>query len=248
MIERAAIACGQRVVVLVGEYDKPTLGNLTQPDIARDMRDGLRNLYSVIKDNDAHIRFAFLTGVPLLGSSLSKVSIFSGLNNLRDITVVAAYSTLCGYTEADVDTVFAPELPGLDRAELRRWYDGYNWTGDAVYNPFGMLLLFQDREFRPYWFETGTPTFLVELLTARGFFTPGLAGLIADDAMLSAFDVDHLATEALLWQTGYLTFHGTRCTGARTEYTLGYPNLEVEAALNNHLAKALVGEPGGSAT
>jgi hypothetical protein len=239
MIERAAATHGQRVVVLVDEYDKPILDNLTDPDTARALRDGLRNLYSVIKDNDAYIRFAFLTGV----SKFSKVSLFSGLNNLNDITVDGAYSALCGYTEADVDQVFAPELPGLDRAELRRWYNGYNWTGEAVYNPFDLLLLFQKREFAPYWFETGTPTFLVDLLTSRGFFTPDLSRLYGSEALLSTFDVDHLATEALLWQTGYLTFHGQRRVGARIEYVLGYPNLEVQTALNDALLKGLMGDP-----
>jgi hypothetical protein len=240
LIEQAHAATGQRVVVLVDEYDMPILDNITRPEIARAMRDGLRNLYSVIKDNDAHLRFVFLTGV----SKFSKVSLFSGLNNLKDLTIDARYSALCGYTEADVDTVFAPELPGLDRDEIRRWYNGYNWMGEAVYNPFDLLLLFDAGEFRTWWFETGTPTFLVDLLTERGFFTPRLAGLRADEALLSAFDVDHLATEALLWQTGYLTFTGSRRLGARLEYTLGYPNLEVESALNDSLAKALIGEPG----
>ena len=111
---------GERVVVLVDEYDKPILDNLTDPDTARELRDGLRNLYSVIKGADAHIRFAFLTGV----SKFSKVSLFSGLNNLRDITVSRKYSALCGYTEADLDTVFAPELAGLDRKQIRAWYNG----------------------------------------------------------------------------------------------------------------------------
>ena len=97
----------------------------------------------VVKDADAHIRFAMLTGV----SKFSKVSLFSGLNNLRDITVSPAYSALCGYTEADVDRVFAPELTGLDRQQIRDWYNGYNWTGEAVYNPFD-LLLFEERQFR----------------------------------------------------------------------------------------------------
>jgi hypothetical protein len=240
LLRLAHAATGHRVVVLVDEYDKPILDNLTEPDTARATRDGLRNLYSVIKDNDAHVRFLFITGV----SKFSKVSIFSGLNNLRDITVSAEYSALCGYTEQDVDTVFVPELPGLDRDEIRRWYNGYNWTGAAVYNPFDLLLLFQEREFRTWWFETGTPTFLVDLLLQRGFFTPRLAHLRADEALLSAFDVDHLATEALLWQTGYLTFTGTRRIGARLEYTLGYPNLEVESALNDSLIKALIGQPG----
>ncbi len=240
LIRLAHAATGQRVVVLVDEYDKPILDNLTDAGTARRMRDGLRNLYSVIKDHEAHIRFAFLTGV----SKFSKVSIFSGLNNLKDITVDVRYSALCGYTEQDVDTVFAPELPGLDREQLRVWYNGYNWTGEAVYNPFDLLLLFDAREFRTWWFETGTPTFLVDLLTERGFYTPTLARLRADEALLSAFDVDHLATEALLWQTGYLTFTGSRRIGARLEYTLGYPNLEVETALNDSLAKALIGQPG----
>lgn len=231
---------GERVVVLVDEYDKPILDNLTDPETARAMRDGLRNLYSVIKGQDAHIRFAFLTGV----SKFSKVSLFSGLNNLRDITVDARYSAICGYTEADLDEVFAPELEGLDREQVRAWYNGYNWLGEAVYNPFDVLLLFDGRQFRPWWFETGTPTFLVDVLTERGFYTPRLAHLRADEALLSAFDVDHLAPEALLWQTGYLTFTGSRQIGARWEYSLGYPNREVEAALNDALLKRLTEQPG----
>lgn len=111
LIKGAHARYGQRVVVLVDEYDKPILDNLTTPKVARAMREGLRNLYSVIKGQDAHVRFAFLTGV----SKFSKVSIFSGLNNLRDITVSAEYSAICGYTEEDLDAVFAPELEGLDR-------------------------------------------------------------------------------------------------------------------------------------
>jgi len=240
LIRRTHAATGQRVVVLVDEYDKPILDNLHAPEIAREMRDGLRNFYSVIKDEDAHLRFAFLTGV----SKFSKVSIFSGLNNLHDITVSSTYSALCGYTQADVETLFAPELEGLDRDEIRRWYNGYNWTGEAVYNPFDVLLLFQEREFRCWWFETGTPTFLIDVLTRRGFFTPSLAWLRADEALLSTFDVETMPLEALLWQTGYLTFAGSRRIGARLEYRLGYPNLEVESALNDGLAKALIGEPG----
>jgi hypothetical protein len=175
LICQAQARHGQRAVVLVDEYDKPILDNLTRPEVAREMRDGLRNLYSVIKGADAHVRFAFLTGV----GKFSKVSIFSGLNNLYDIAVVADYSALCGYTEADADTVCAPELPGLDRAEIRRRHNGYDWSGEPVYNPFD-LLLFQDRGFRSYWFETGTPSFLIELLTRRPFFTPRLAQLRAD--------------------------------------------------------------------
>lgn len=231
LIERAVAHHGQRAVVLVDEYDKPILDNLTDPEVARAMREGLRNLYSVIKGQDAHIQFAFLTGV----SKFSKVSIFSGLNNLNDITVDAAYSAICGYTETDLDTVFAPELQGLDRQAIRDWYNGYNWLGEAVYNPFDLLLLFDKREFRPYWFETGTPTFLVEWLRARGYFTPQLEETYADDALLSSFDVESIQPEAMLWQTGYLTFQERIREADYTINRLRLPNQEVRMALNRAL-------------
>jgi len=222
----------QHVVILVDEYDKPILDNLSAPDLARQMRDALRNLYSVLKDQDAYLKFVFFTGV----SKFTKVSLFSELNNLNDITLDREYSALCGYTDEDIDTVFAPELPGLERERIREWYNGYNWRGLSVYNPFDVLLLFQKREFRSYWFETGTPTFLVELLAQRQWFTPDLAQREVDDSILSTFDVDSMATEALLWQTGYLTFHGEKQSrSGNWRYTLGYPNKEVEAALNKAL-------------
>jgi len=107
-----------------------------------------------------------------------------------------------------------------------------------------VLLLFDARQFRPWWFETGTPTFLVDVLTERGYFRPDLAQVRASEALISTFDVQNMPSEALLWQTGYLTFTGSRRIGARWEYSLGYPNLEVSAALNDSLAKALIGQPG----
>lgn len=234
LIRQAHAATAQRVVVLVDEYDKPILDNLTRLDTARIVRDGLRNLYSVIKDSDAHIRFAFLTGV----SKFSKVSLFSGLNNLRDITVSRDYSALCGYTDADLDAVFAPELAGLDRERIRRWYNGYNWTGEAVYNPFDVLLLFQERQFRPWWFETGTPTFLIDLLTERQTWLPTLGQLETDAALLAAFDVDRISTEALLFQTGYLTIDLEEEISGSYFYRLRYPNHEVYQSLNIALLAA----------
>jgi len=210
LIRTVSRSAGQRVVILVDEYDKPILDRIENCDEALAIREVLKDFYSVIKDADAHVRFAFLTGV----SKFSKAGIFSGLNNLRDITVVPVYSAICGYTEADLDTVFAPELAGLDRKEIRRWYNGYNWLGETVYNPFDVLLLFANRTFSPYWFESGTPTFLVKLLAGRGMFTPQLERLRGDDELLSSFDVEHISVEALLWQTGYLTLAGSRRTGA----------------------------------
>jgi hypothetical protein len=234
LISKAHAATGQRVVVLVDEYDKPILDNLGRPEAAIAIRDGLRNLYSVIKDSDAHIRFALLTGV----SKFSKVSLFSGLNNLNDITVDAAYSAICGYTESDLDTVFAPELDGLDRGEIRRWYNGYNWTGESVYNPFDVLLLFQKRVFRSWWFETGTPTFLVDLLTERQSWLPRLGRLEADAALLSAFEIGNISTEALMFQTGYLTIEDEEQLNGVWFYRLRYPNQEVYQSLNNALLDA----------
>ena len=239
LIRVAQAKYGQRVVVLVDEYDKPILDNITDEAAARQMRDGLRGLYSVIKDSDAHIKFAMLTGV----SKFSKVSLFSGLNNLKDITIDARYSALCGYTDVDVDTVFAPELPGLDREEIRRWYNGYNWTGTSVYNPFDLLLLFDSHKFHPYWFETGTPTFLINLLTQAHTFTPDLGRIVASETLLSTFDVDQMTPEALLFQTGYLTIASVWSIPGRQEFTLKYPNLEVQSSLNDSLLQALSGNP-----
>ena len=233
---------GQRVAVLVDEYDKPILDALGRPEVARANRDFLRGLYSAVKFSDAHIRFTFLTGV----SKFSKVSLFSGLNNLRDITLDPRYSAICGYTDADLDAVFAPELPGLDRDEIRRWYNGYNWLGaEKVYNPFDILLLFDLRKFRAHWFETGTPTFLIETLLRRGVASPDLDGMTGNDALLSAFDVDEMSTEALLFQTGYLTIVGEDEFDNEPLYRLGYPNHEVKRSLNASLLRAMT--PGGQA-
>ena len=232
---------GERVVVLVDEYDKPILDALDAPEVARANRDFLRGLYSVIKDCDADIRFSFITGV----SKFSKVSLFSGLNNLMDITLEPGFSSICGYTEADLDTVFAPELPGLDREEVRDWYNGYSWLGDErVYNPFDILLLFRTREFKAHWLETGSPTFLVDTLFRRRVRSVDFDGMLASDDLLSAFDVNEVAAEALLFQTGYLTIIDYRNIAGRGFFRLGYPNREVRQGLNSSLLRRL-GQDGG---
>ncbi len=236
LIETLHERTGQRVAVLVDEYDKPILDALAKPELARANRDALRGLYSAIKFSDAHVKLTFLTGV----SKFSKVGLFSGLNNLVDITLDPAYSALCGYTERDLDTVFAPELPGLDRNEIRRWYNGYFWRGEEkVYNPFDILLLFRRREFKAHWFETGTPAFLVETLLERKIATPALESGIAGDDLLSTFDVDEMATEALLFQTGYLTIASEEDCNGETVYRLEYPNHEVRRSLNGSLLRAM---------
>ena len=240
LLETLHSRAGQAVVVLIDEYDKPILDALEVPEIARANRDFLRGLYAVIKDCDAHIRFAFITGV----SKFSKVSLFSGLNNLTDITLEPEYSALCGYTDADLDAVFAPELPGLDRDQIRDWYNGYAWLGaERVYNPFDILLLFRRRRFDAYWFETGTPTFLVETLFKRRVSSLALDRMEGSSELLSTFDVDDMATEALLFQTGYLTITAEENLGGERLYQLGYPNREVRQSLNRSLLRYLVKDP-----
>ena len=235
---------GQRVVVLVDEYDKPILDTLRNPEVARTSRDYLRGFYSTIKDSDGDIKFSFLSGV----SKFSRVSLFLGLNNLNDITLDPRYSTLCGYTDDDVDTVFAAELFDLDRTKIREWYNGYNWCGQGVYNPFDILQLFDKRTFENYWFESGTPTFLVDTLFDRQVATIKLDSLISSTAMLSSFDVGQIDTEALLFQTGYLTIKKEERMGGQDFYTLGYPNREVYQSLNEVLLSALVSDKSAQAT
>ncbi len=230
---------GRPVAILVDEYDKPILDALDAPEVARANSDFLRGLYAVVKDCDAHIRFSFITGV----SKFSKVSLFSGLNNLKDITLNPRYSAICGYTEVDLDTVFAPELGDLDREQVRDWYNGYSWRGaDKVYNPFDILLLFDTREFPAHWFETGTPTFLVDTLFRRRVSSLALDGMLSNAELLSTFDVDDMPTEALLFQTGYLTIERPEPRGAEMFYRLGYPNREVRQSLNRSLLNRMTGD------
>ncbi|BDV00222.1 ATPase AAA [Thermodesulfomicrobium sp. WS] len=244
LITRAAEIYAMPAVVLVDEYDKPILDHITNIELASEMRETLKRLYSVLKDTSAALRFVLLTGV----SKFSQVSIFSGLNNLRDITISEEFGAICGYSDADLDTIFAPEFEAaaaagrpLDRDLVRQWYNGYWWGGpQRMYNPYDVLLMFAERQFRPWWFETSTPTFLIELLKTRRFFTPKLAQMRVTPTVLGSFDVDHIRPEALLWQTGYLTIKGVQRQGALPFFELGVPNLEVSAALNDSLLEVLV--------
>ena len=252
LIEALRERTGERVVVLVDEYDKPIVGAQDEAEFpgeerdaapragnaqARANRDDLRGLYGTLKDCDAHVELTFFTGV----SKFSKVSLFSDLNFLTDLTLDPRCAAVCGYTEADLDTVFAPELPGLDRDRIRAWYNGYNWRGaERVYNPWAILHLFASREFEAHWFETATPRFLVDTLLRRGFSAPDLEDVHANAALLSAFDVDAVSTEALLFQTGYLTIaEEEKDPDGLPLYQLGYPNREVRRGLNESLLDAL---------
>ena len=232
LLNRLHQTTGQQAVVLVDEYDKPILDVIDSPEMATANRDYLRAFYGIIKDSAQNVRFVFVTGV----SMFSRVSLFSGLNNLDNISLDPEYAAICGYTDTDVDTVFAPELPGLDREQIGKWYNGYHWLGDEkLYNPFDLLLLFRKRRFRPYWFETGSPTFLFRMMMERQVSPLELENRMADEELVSNFEIDNISIDALLLQTGYLTITAIEEDDVQTFYTLDYPNLEVRQSLNQGL-------------
>ncbi len=225
---------GREAVVLVDEYDKPILDALEDPELARANRDYLRGFYGVVKGSAEHVRFVFVTGITMF----SKVSLLSGLNNLRDISLDPRFATVCGYTDGDLDRVFAPELPGLDRDLIRRWYNGYHWRGaEKVYNPFDVLLLFDSRRFHPHWFRTGSPTFLYRQMMERGMSALDLENRVTEEDLLSTFDVGDIAVDALLFQTGYLTIAGEDEREGGALFRLDYPNREVRLSLNRGLLR-----------
>ncbi len=227
---------GQKVVVLIDEYDKPILDNIDKIEIAIEIREELKNFYSVLKDADPYLKFVFITGV----TKFSKVSLFSGLNNLEDITISPAFATICGYTQKEFETVFADRLEGVDLDEVRRWYNGYSWLGEPVYNPFDILLFLREKIFRPYWFETGTPSFLIKLILEKRLCVPTFENFELGDEIIESFDVDRIYPESLLFQTGYLTIKEVKKRRVMLKYCLGWPNLEVKVSFNNYLLNTFI--------
>lgn len=232
---------GKKVVLLIDEYDKPLVDYIDDPEQAERNRDILKSFFSVIKDSDPFLRFFLITGV----SKFSKVSLFSDLNHLRDITLVKQFETIAGYTQAELETYFESDIiafaqqlgKSVDalKEEVRLWYNGYSWgTEVKLYNPFSILNLFASKRFGNYWWETGTPTFLIKKL--RDEFHYNLDRLEASQIMFESFTIDDLNWLALLFQTGYLTIHSYNPTEGL--YTLGYPNREVKDTMHQHLLAA----------
>jgi len=228
----------KKVVILVDEYDKPILDNITDIEIAKQLRNGLVNLYNVIKGCDEYIQFVFLTGV----SKFTKTSIFSGLNNLEDISLNPEYGNICGYTQKDIETDFLPYLEGQDFEKIRKWYNGYNFLKDPMYNPFDILLFIKNNYlYDNYWFSTGTPTFLIELIKSNNYFLPKLSNLVVDKKLLDSFDIENLDFEVILYQTGYLTIDEMIIDeDDYIEYRLKIPNIEVKKSLNDSIIHRLL--------
>ncbi|MEZ4707390.1 MAG: ATP-binding protein [Caldilineaceae bacterium] len=239
-----------KVVLLIDEYDKPIIDYLDDVEQAKANRTILKIFYSVIKDSDPYIEFLLITGV----SKFSKVSIFSDLNNLTDITLNRRFSTLTGYTQTELEEAFAPYMADAEAileidhnellAQLRYWYDGYSWDGlTHVYNPFSVLSFFQEAAFRNFWFETGTPTFLLTLMQKEWLYK--LDNLTVSERTLSSYDIEKLHALPILFQTGYLTIKEKGKFGL---YTLDYPNAEVKESLLDYMISDLRHDHGALAT
>jgi hypothetical protein len=234
IIQRACQLTGQRVVVLVDEYDKPILQTIDNEPLQEEFRATLKDFYGVLKREDKNIRFAFLTGV----TKFSKVSVFSDLNNLEDISLDEPYASICGITDEEIDTVFHPYVQRLAtvskrsyddvRKELQVQYDGYHFAYDsvAIYNPFSLLNTFKKNAFNNYWFETGTPSYLVYLLKKHHFNLEKMATAECDSDVLNSVDSQSSNPIPVIYQSGYLTIKGYDPEFGL--YQLGFPNKEVE--------------------
>jgi hypothetical protein len=245
LIKKSFQKYDQKVVILGDEYDKLILDNLDQVDMAKEAREILKDLYTTIKDCDEFIKFAFLTGV----SKFAKVSIFSGLNNLKDITLDKRYATICGYTQHDLETVFADHLVQADMTKVRQWYNGFNFLGEPVYNPFDILLFIDnDFEFRNYWFSTGTPTFLIKLIQQQNYFIPQLENLKVNSSVIDNFDISNIKLEPILFQAGYLTIKEVELAGSITMYVLSFPNLETKYSFNDFVLDYLTDQTSEKST
>ena len=241
IIRRACEQTGQRVVVLVDEYDKPLLQSIGNKEVQTELRNTLKPFYGVLKTMDECIKFALLTGVTKFG----KVSVFSDLNNLMDISMDKRYTEICGISEQELHTCLKEDTEALaiskqttveDITEkLRIRYDGYHFAPDTggMYNPFSVLNTFARMEFGSYWFETGTPTYLVELLRNNDYRLDEVNGTVVGIEALSGVDAADTDPIPVIFQSGYLTIKDYN--SRFNTYTLGYPNKEVEEGFVNFL-------------
>ncbi len=226
-----------KVVVLIDEYDKPIIDYLDDIPQARENRRILKNFYSVLKDSDPYLELVFITGV----SRFAKTSIFSDLNNITNLTMHRYAVELLGITQEELTSCFSERIVGLAKekqlseealiAQIRYWYNGYSWDGERkVYNPFSLLSFFIGRDFRNFWFETGTPTFLVNAMREKRMYN--IDKIYAGDGMLASYDIENLNITTILFQTGYLTI-GSKV--GQEMYELVYPNNEVKISLEEYL-------------
>jgi hypothetical protein len=248
-IELLHLKTGEKAVVLIDEYDSPILDTVGKPQ-AGEVREWLQTFYRRLKALDDHLRFIFLTGV----TKVAKLSIFSVLNSPDDITMDERYASICGYTQAELESNFSEHIDDTAAymgvagdallKNIRYWYDGYTWDGKTpVYNPFSTLSFFGKREFSNYWFETGTPTFLIERLKRKNLAQTVLEPVIVGSSAFESYEPDNMEDVPLLFQSGYLTVKEKNRPDVEPEYTLGVPNREVRKSLMEHLLSAFTHHP-----
>lgn len=249
LIREAATISGKKVVILIDEYDKPVLDCLDISDLHSQMKAELRGFYSVIKASDQYIKFAMLTGITKFG----KISVFSGINNLRDISLLPKYNGICGITDTEFHTDFVDSIRSFaeenDISPDDAWkifkdmYDGYHFavSGEFIYNPFSVLNAFNDGQVGSYWYASGSPAYLINLIESNPYRLDELDGVTRNEIELS--DISDLTHDIvpLLYQSGYLTIKGAVSGSeigiAPKEYILGFPNLEVNKAFWESLAR-----------
>src|SRR5574344_1562828 len=241
IVERAFKKTGERVVILVDEYDKPLLETINNDELQSDFRATLKAFYSVLKTQDGYIKFAFLTGVTKFG----KVSIFSDLNNLQDISMDERYIDICGISEKELHEYFDEGITELGEknnitkeecyAKLKEQYDGYHFRQDSIgiYNPFSLLNTLAKLEFSDYWFESGTPTFLVHLLKKTDYDLESIEEQEVSSDKINSIDAMSYNPIPVIYQGGYLTIKGY--DNEFKTYFLGFPNKEVESGFINYL-------------
>jgi hypothetical protein len=231
-----------KVVVLVDEYDKPIVEYIHDIEIATKNREILRNFFGVLKSADPFLHFVFLTGV----SKFARVSIFSDLNHLQDITLSPQFATLLGYTQSELENYFAQHISTLCfklkikkeplLAQIKTWYNGYSWDAEhQVYNPFSILCLFAGQRFSNYWFATGTPMFLTKLIKQTKLAVIEFENKIVSEIIFDSYNIEKINVFSLLFQTGYLTVTGINKKARTPQYILNYPNFEVKEAFITYL-------------
>mgnify|MGYP000448161499 CR=1 FL=1 len=226
----------KQVVVIIDEYDKPILDLIEEKKQAEEVRKTLKSFYSVLKGLDKYIKFVLVTGV----SKFAKVSLFSGLNQLKDISLDKRYGDICGYTQQELEYYFKEYLKDVNLEEIKEWYNGYNFLANKVYNPFDVLLYLDKKEIRNYWYETGTPSFLIKLIKQKEYNVVELEGIKADESLLNKFDVEEIEIEAIMFQSGYLTIRDYKVSENGILFELGFPNKEVRVSFNRDILYNLV--------
>jgi len=221
----------KKVVILIDEYDKPILDLIENIKEAEQVRKYLKAFYSVLKNLDEYIKFVLITGV----TKFAKVSLFSGLNQLKDISLDPRYGNICGYTQNELEFYFKDYLQNLNLDEIKEWYNGYYFLQDTLYNPFDILLYLDSKKFNNYWYETGNTEFLFKLLKNKNYQLPYLTKAYYTNEILNKFDLDYINLEALMFQTGYLTIKEIQKIDSEEAYILNYPNKEVRQSFNREL-------------